>query len=81
MDATIYQMESFRSRLGPRSTLTAIPYFPMQMASVGLDIFRVATSFWAAYAGGMLSCHHKLVRAAFSTNLNAPNKTANPQPW
>lgn len=32
-------------------------------------------------AGGMLSCHHKLVRAAFSINLNAPNNTANPQPW
>lgn len=81
MDATIYQMESFRSRLGQRSILTEIPYFPMQMASVGLGIFQAATSFWAAYAGGMLSCHHKLVQAAFSINSNAPSKTASPQHW
>ena len=81
MDATIYQMDTFRSRLGQRSILTAAPYFPMQMASVGLGIFQVVTSFWAAYAGGMLSCHHRLVQAAFSTNSNAPSKTASPQPW
>lgn len=79
MDATIYQLDAMRSQRNTRQFMEKC--FQMPLASDGLALLTSATVFWVQYSAAMVSCHHKVLSAAFSPCLKLPKETGNPSGW
>ena len=79
MDAQLYQLDTLRSQRNTR--LFTERCFQTQLVSAGLELLTNATAFWVAYSAAMVSCHHKVLSAAFSPCLKLPKETGNPSGW
>ena len=79
MDAIVYQLDDLRRQHSSRMFMEKFSVMPM--TSGGLELLTSATAFWVAYSAAMVSCHHKVLSAAFSPCLRLPKATEAPSGW